>query len=324
MIIVTGATGFLGTYLVKTLRQQGVEVFAAGRVKSGEHYYRNLDIPFARIDITNRKDFDLLPSKDVDAVVHLAAIIPEHMRENTTGGDLLLVNALGTWNALDYCRRNGIKKFVYTTSHYEVSNVKELPIGEEVIDYINNGNHVEYIIAKIAGAQYVKYFMEEYGLQGIVLRTTCIRGYSPYASLHKDVSIRRSHWENFLYKAYRGEPIEIWGDCTTHLRDHLYVKDAISCLVAAINSSKALGRYNMASGKGITFEEEIKSIVRVFSSPERISELVYRPEMSNEIDRSWVYDITKTKNDLNWEPKYSTEEYLEDIKRDMIADGQLR
>lgn len=323
MIVVIGATGFLGTYLIKELKRQGVDVLAVGKSALGVFNCRKLGIPFVQVDITSRLDFDRLSNKNVDAVVHLAAIIPEHMHRDTIGVDLLMTNALGTWNALDYCRRNSIKKFIYTTSHYEASNVRTMPINEEIVDYINNGNHVEYVIAKIAGAQYVRYFAQEYGIHGIVLRTTCIRGYSPYAVMHPNANIPRSHWEQFIHKAYRGEPIEVWGDCTTHLRDHLYVKDAVACIIAAVNSSGVSGRYNMASGKGITFDEEIKTIVKVFSPAEHKSELIYRPDKPNDIDRSWVYDISKTVRDFGWEPRYTTEEYLEDIKQGMIADGVL-
>lgn len=324
MIVVTGATGFIGTYLVDQLVKDGFDVLATGRSKAGAEYYKSKGIPFIQLDITKQESFERLPNKGVDAVVHLAAIIPEHTMPYTTGKDLLMVNALGTWNTLEYCRTNQINKIIYTTSHYEVSNVKTLPIDEEIIDYINTGNHVEYIIAKIAGDQYVKFYTAEYEIQGIILRTTCIRGYSRYSVLHQDRNIPKSNWENFIQKAYKSEPIEIWGDCTTHLRDHLYIKDAISCIVAAINNNKAVGRYNMASGKGINFEEEVKAIVKVFSPKGNPSKIIYKPEIQNAIDRSWVYDISKTKRELNWSPKYSTEEYLQDIKMEMEKDGYFK
>jgi len=324
MIVVTGGTGFIGTYLVNQLVKDGVDVLATGRSKVGEEYYNSKGIAFTKLDITNEESFERLPKENVEAVVHLAAIIPEHTMPYTTGKDLLMVNALGTWNTLEYCRRNRIKKIVYTTSHYEVSNVKTLPIDEEIIDYINTGDHVEYIIAKIAGDQYMKFYTAEYGIQGIILRTTCIRGYSHYPVFHQDSDIPKSHWENFIKKAYLSEPIEIWGNCTTHLRDHLYVKDAVSCIVAAINTETAVNRYNMASGKGINFEEEVKAIVEVFSPKENPSQIIYKPEKHNAIDRSWVYDISKTKRDLNWSPKYSTEEYLQDIKAEMEKDDYLK
>ncbi|GAI13662.1 unnamed protein product [marine sediment metagenome] len=53
------------------------------------------------------------------------------------------------------------------------------------------GNHVDYIIAKIAGVEYVKHYMEDYGMQGIILRGTCInRGYhGRYADFHKGSNI---------------------------------------------------------------------------------------------------------------------------------------
>ncbi|NOH16441.1 NAD-dependent epimerase/dehydratase family protein [Clostridium cochlearium] len=321
MILVTGATGFIGNYLIERLFKDNVDVLAVGRNKKCEAYYKNKGIPFIFLDVTKKQDFEKLPKSGVDAVVHLAAVIPEHRDSNISGGDLLKINALGTWNALEYCRENNIKKFIYTTSHYEASNVKDIPINKDIVDYINKGDHVEYIISKIAGAQYVQYFNEEYGMQGIILRTTCIRGYSKYLKFRQEKKVPKSFWEKFIIKAYNSEPIEIWGDCSTHLRDHLYVKDAVECIVKAINSKTAKGRYNMASGKGITFEEEVKTIVDVFSPKDKKSKIIYKPEKKNQIDRSWVYDISKTMKDLDWQPQYSTREYLEDIKHHMEKDG---
>jgi UDP-glucose 4-epimerase len=323
MIIITGATGFIGTYLVQALVERGSHVLALGRNERGAQYFKAKRIPFMQVDIENPDGFARLPKKNIEAIVHLAAIIPEHRSPDTNGKDMLLTNGLGTWHALDYARRVGCKKFVYTTSRYEASNVKRMPIDEEAIDYINHGDHVEYIIAKIAGAQCVNFFAEEYGIQGIVMRTTCIRGYSQYLNFHAGDNLPRSNWERFIRMAYKGKPIEVWGDCTTHLRDHLYVKDAASCLMAAIDSDTAIGRYQMASGKGITFDEEIKTIVKVFSPAEKKSKLIYKPEKKNAIDSSWIYDISKTTRDLGWKPKYSTEAYLEDIKLDMIKMGAL-
>lgn len=326
MIVVTGATGYIGGYLVDELFKERFDVMAVGRSKAGEEYDKSKGIPFTQLDITKQESFDKLPKEGVDMIVHLAALIPERATPKTTGRDYLMVNALGTYNVLEYCRKTGIKKIIYTTSHYEVSNVKELPIGEEIINYKYTGNHVDYIIAKIAGVEYIKHYIEDYGMQGIILRGTCInRGYhGKYANFHKGSNIARSNWERFIEKAVRSEPIEIWGDCTTYLRDHLYVKDAVSCIIAAINSKTAIGRYNMASGKGITFDEEIKAIVEVFSPKNNPSKLIYRPEKQNEIDRSWVYDINKTKKDLKWAPSYSYKEMLKDVKQEMEEDGYLQ
>lgn len=323
MIIVTGATGFIGTYLVDQLVKEGVDVLAMGTSKTGEAYYRSRGVPFMQLDLTKGEEFDKLPEEGVETVVHLAALIPERSTEKTTGENYLMINALGTYNVLEYCRKRGIKKIIYTTSHYEVSNIKHLPIRETEIDFQYTGGHTLYIIAKIAGVQYVRRYIEEYGMQGIILRTTSVRGYSRYVRFHRNSIIRKSNWESFIEKAIRGEPIEIWGDCTRYVRDHIYVKDAVACIIAAINSKDAVGRYNMASGVGITFEQEIKSIIKVFSPSKHPSKLIYCPEKPNDIDRSWIHDISKTKKDLKWSPKYSYEEALMDIKKEMKKDGVI-
>jgi UDP-glucose 4-epimerase len=322
--MVTGAAGSIGTYLVDKLVEKDVDVLATGFSQGGQAYFEERKISYAQLDITQSKNFYKLPKNKVDAVVHLAALIPERSTENTTGEDYLRINALGTYNVLEYCRRNSIKKVVYTTSHYEASNIQHLPVKETEIDFKYTGDHALYIISKLAGAQYVRHFTEEYGMQGIILRSTSVRGYYHYAGLHKDAVVRKSHWERFIEKAAKGEPIEIWGNPTEHVRDHIYVKDAVDCIIAAINSETAIGRYNMASGVGITFEDEVKSIIKVFSPPNHASKLIYCPEKPNNIERSWIYDISKTKQDLNWSPNYSTEDALRDIKKEMEKNGAIK
>ncbi len=315
--MITGATGSIGTYLIDELVKAGFDVLATGNSAEGRRYFETKRIPFTQLDITNKQSFNKLPKKNVSAIIHLAALIPERAGPMTTGEDYLKINALGTYNVLEYCRKNYIKKVVYTTSHYEASNIRHLPVKENEIDFKYTGDHALYIIAKLAGAQYVQHFTEEYGIQGIILRTTSVRGYYYYAKIHTGASIKKSHWERFIEKAQLGEPIEIWGDPTKNVRDHIYVKDAVSCIIAAINSDKAIGRYNLASGVGLTFENEVKAIIKVFSPMDHPSKLIYCPEKSNNIERSWVYDISKTKIDLNWSPKYSYEEALRDIKAEM-------
>ncbi len=48
------------------------------------------------------------------------------------------------------------------------------------------------------------------------------------------------------------------------------------------------------------------------------------PEKLNNIDRSWIHDISKTKRELKWSPKYSYEEALRDIKKEMEKEGYIK
>ena len=74
--------------------------------------------------------------------------------------------------------------------------------------------------------------------------------------------------------------------------------------------------YNIASGKKLSLQQQVDTIIKVFSSKEHPSKIIYRPEKPNSID-SCVYDISKAKKELGWEPQFSFEDMLVDYKKEM-------
>ena len=314
MIIVTGATGFVGRYLVDQLVKDGVEVVATGRSdERGDAYYKKAGIPFVRLDVTKEEDFNDLPKENVDAVVHLAALLSIDV-EKWKPADYLMTNALGTYNVLEYCRKNGSKKIIYAMTHSDVNRSKDLVITEETPrefgSTVGPGNTLPYIVSKIAAMNFIEVYTKEAGIQGIILRFPGIRGYGSRDSHYDTVFYR------FIQKAIKSEPIEIWGEHKT-VRDLVYIKDVIAAIGGALKSEKASGLYNIGSGKGLTIEDEAKAIIKVFSPSDKPSRLVYRPDIEEVRKRSYIWDISKAKRDLDWEPKYSYEEALADYKKEM-------
>ena len=76
MIVITGATGFVGRYLVDHLVKAGEKVIAAGRTRKYDSFFRELGVPFVQLDVTRPEDFASLPTQSVKAFIHLAALIP--------------------------------------------------------------------------------------------------------------------------------------------------------------------------------------------------------------------------------------------------------
>lgn len=320
MILVTGATGFMGTYLINYFIEKGIEVVAVGRSREGEDYFKNKGVSFINLDITNKENFYKLPTKNIEAVIHLAALLVERADENTTSFDFLTVNTLGTINLLEYCRKNDINKFIYTTSLYEARNVQQ-PILEDDISFDYKGDHTAYVLSKLTASQYIRHYCEEYGIQGIVLRSSLIRGLrfnGDSAKIHKRKWSFKTQGEIFIEKAIKGEPIEVWGDYTNKpkKRDIIYIKDVVDFIYTALITENISGRYSVASGNLLTLKDEIKSIIKVFSPQKNPSKIIYRPKLPGP---EWdiVFDVTKTRKDIDWIPKYSYEEMLLDIKKDM-------
>src|SRR5208337_2088328 len=165
MIIITGATGFVGRYLVDHLVKSGEKVIAVGRTRKYDSFFHELGVPFLHMDVTRPEDFANLPTQSVKAFVHLAAIIPAAVRE-ITPEIFLKVNTLGTLRALEHCRRNNVEKFLYTTTLYEGMEHTELPFTEAMgRKYALTGDHAAYVISKIAAAEYVEHYAQEFGIQ---------------------------------------------------------------------------------------------------------------------------------------------------------------
>jgi UDP-glucose 4-epimerase len=76
--------------------------------------------------------------------------------------------------------------------------------------------------------------------------------------------------------------------------------------------------YNIASGRYLTLREEVETIAKVFWGDDSKPEIIERPEIPNSID-SFLYNISKAKNDLNWKPQYNFEEMLIDYKKEMVS-----
>jgi UDP-glucose 4-epimerase len=321
VIIITGATGFVGRYLVDHLVGAGEKVIAAGRTREYDSFFRELGVPLVHLDVTRQEDFRSLPTKHVKAFIHLAAVIPAACQDSTS--DIFLrVNTLGTLYALEHCRYNNIGKFIFTTTLYEGMEHTELPITEAMgRKYAMTGDHAAYVISKVAAAEYVEHYAQEFGIQGIILRLTGLLGYGRLEGFWTDGVFNPSAFEVFYKLAKAGQSLEIWGKHVTR-RDSLYVKDAVRAIHMAVSSDRARGIYLIGSGVGLTNEEEVKTFAEVFSSKDHPIPVVYRPELP-EKKKSYYFDIGNAKRDFGWEPVYSYRDILVDYDKE-VKSGRFK
>ena len=80
MVIVIGATGFIGMYTTEALLKAGKQVIATGRnVKLGKKL-EEMGAEFISLDITKESDFEKLPKEGVEGVVLLAGLLPANAK----------------------------------------------------------------------------------------------------------------------------------------------------------------------------------------------------------------------------------------------------
>lgn len=319
MIIVVGASGFIGTYLTEQLVNRGFAVLAADISQIGEQYYRKLGLPYVHLDITNKNDFKMLPRNGVEAIIHLACVQPANVSKETYDPvQYLEVNVIGTVNLLEFCRETNVRKMIYASSH---RNTQGLWVDGKTI-YEHDGRAIKYTgqyaifsISESAAQDCVEHYTQEYGLQGIIFRLPPVYGYGPHTEIFWKGKPIKTGFQIFIENAVAGKPIEVWGDCNK-ARDIIYVKDVVEAFFMALKSKEAIGLYNITSGRSISLKEEVQIIVNVFCDPNNKSEITYRPEKANSIE-PFLYDNSKAKKELGWFPKYNFKDMLFDYKKEM-------
>lgn len=138
-VLVTGAYGFLGKYLIKELLDNGYKVVAFGRKKSELDKLKMKNVEIYVGDFCIKKDI-VNASKDVDYIIHAGAL-------STVWGkreDFINTNVEGTKNVLYACKENKIKRLVYVSSpsiyagKMDRTNIKE--------EDFNENNKLNYYI----------------------------------------------------------------------------------------------------------------------------------------------------------------------------------
>lgn len=315
MILVVGATGYIGRYFCVEMIKRGVEVLALGRSRKVQHFFENNNVPFQYFDLNNRECFDNLPVNDIEAIVDLSACLAEL---ETPIDQFFQINTVGVAKVLEYARINKIKKVVVCSSHKVYNDVnKEILSESDSISF--TGPHSPYIISKIAAENFVSYYNKDFGMNAIALRLTGVHGYGEILGhLNSDGTYKKLTFEIFFEKALEGEDIEVWGNQNIK-RDHIYIKDVVDALYAAVISKNAKGIFNIASGVGFSQYDEAVALANVFNPEYKKSTIVCRPELAG-LSRGYIYDISKAKRELNWCPQFiSLIDMLSDYRKEWIS-----
>lgn len=312
MILVFGATGYVGRYLCPFLKAKGYDVLALGRSEKVKNFLQDRNVTFQYCDLENENAFDDIDATNVEAIVDLSACLAEL---ETPVEQFFKVNTLGVYKILEFARSNNIKKVIVTSSHKVYNDIhKEGKISEA--DGISfTGDHSPYIISKIAAENFIEYYNKDFGMEAVALRLTGVHGYGEILGhLNADGSYVKSTFEKFFEAALNGDRMEVWGDNTIK-RDHIYIKDVLSAIEAAIRSKNAKGIYNIATGVGYSQLDEARALAEVFMTTTK-SEVVECPDKPG-LSRGYIYNIDKAKKELEWTPKYvDLIDMLKDYKKE--------
>jgi UDP-glucose 4-epimerase len=320
MVIVFGAGGFIGTYLIDQLVTDGKDVVACDISEIAKAHYDERRVSYRHVDITKKEQFNNLPREQIEAVVHLACVQPANVSEQEYSPlDYAMVNIVGTLNILEFCRRNRVPKIIYTCSHRNTQGLWAKKAGQPILEtdgraIMFTGDYAMFSISESAASDCVEHYTKRYGIEGIILRLPPVYGFGPHLEIFKDGQPIKTGFLALIENAEQGHPLVLWGD-PSKARDIVYVKDVVAAILLALRRTGVSGLYNISSGQQLSLQDQAECVIRVFSSPGKRSEIRYQPETPHYFE-SYVYDIGKAREILGWQPEYSFEDMLRDYRKE--------
>ena len=308
--LVTGGAGFVGSHLVDSLIEDGIEVvsiddYSGGKKSNLSHLKGHKNFEEINCDITDlnslKEYFDGVDIVFHQAVSKMTVCLKDPRRD-------LEVNAEGTFNLLELSRDNGVKKFVHASTGSVYGVAREFPTNE-----MHQLNPVSfYGVSKLAGEKYVRLFSETYDLD-----TTILRYYHVYGPRQESSDVG-GVVSIFARRVLEGKPIIIYGD-GTQIRSFTYVGDIVNInKLVALRSDTKGEAYNCASGIQISINELAHSVLRELNAENhevqysdwKIGDIKFF-DVSNEklkkIGAKWDNDFAKgLSKTLDWSKKYFT------------------
>ena len=308
MIVVIGASSFIGLYTVNALIENGYEVCATGRNKRFKEIYEQKNVKYIKLDLEDKEAYNKLPTENVEAVILLAAYLPANAGEDLVDCEnadkYIMINTIGTINVLEYCRKNNIKRMIAASSYADMSGyfgtntiiTEDLPRKFSLQD-----DHAAYVISKNAANDMMEYYNQQHGMKNAIFRFPPVYGVGPHGYLKVNGKVVKSGLQVFIDKARSGEDIEIYGNKDV-ARDVVYVKDVANAFVKALQSDKTYGLYNIAAGVSVSLEKQVQSVIKVFGKGD--IDIIYSPEKKNN-SKTYYISIDKAKKDFGYEPLYA-------------------
>lgn len=304
-ILVIGGAGFIGGFVVAELLKEGAKEviiydnFARGKM---ENIKDSLKDPRCSIfplggDV---RETDILNDamKGVDYVFHLAAMWLLHCKDYPrTAFD---VNIAGTFNVLEACVKNNVKKLIYSSSASVYGDAVEVPMTEE--HPFNNKNF--YGATKIAGEAMCTAYNDRYGLKVIGLRYMNV--YGPGQDQH---AVYSGVIPIMLNKIDAGEAPVINGD-GSQAYDFIYVEDVARCNVAALKSEISYGFYNVGTEVQTTIKKLCDTILQLKNSALSVTYKPYSADDARALVQNRIGSAIKAEKELGFTYKYNLQQGL--------------
>ena len=295
LVLVTGATGFVGPYLVQALTEKGarVKILTLSKAEMPSNLHADhLDIVTG--DITRSEILDEV-TEGVDFVFHLAAIsnVNYAIRNPVETYD---VNVRGTLNLLEEVRKNSVQKFIYVSSSHVYGVPQYIPMDEKH----PIAPREPYSASKAAAENIVNSYSSTYGLNTAIIRPFNIYGPGQNESFLIPSIIKQAISGNAVMEVGNLEPT----------RDFTYITDVMAGFLKIAESGS--GVYNIGSEVEVKVGDIVHKIVDIINPDIEIRSVVDR-QRSGEVEIPRLCADASKLKDIGWEPKVGLDDGLSKI-----------
>lgn len=309
-VLVTGAQGFIGSWLAERLLDEGARVVALRRDVPALSRFRIEGIE-QRCDVVQGEIADyesllrILNEHDVSVVFHLAAqtIVGIAGRGPLSTFD---TNVRGTYTLLEACRALGerIEAVVVASSDKAYGEHEELPYSEE----LPLEPRYPYDVSKACADLIARSYAASFGMPVAVTRLANVYGGG-------DFNFSRIVPDT-IRALLRGERPVIRSDGTPE-RDYLYVEDAVEAYLAVAGSlerEELRGRaWNAGNGRPVSVRELVERLIRVAGADVE-PDVRGQGKPHGEIERQWL-DSSAIRSELGWRPRWDLDRGLAETLR---------
>jgi nucleoside-diphosphate-sugar epimerase len=290
-VLVTGASGFIGSHLTRRLVAEGAEVHALSDGVSSVYPTRLLDvrrdITLHEGNITDRTAMEDLATKvKPNVIFHLAAYT--HVGKSWYRVDeCVQSNVQGTVNLLLAFGDVGYDRFIYTGTS-EIYGGIDVPFREDAkVNPIS-----PYAVSKYAGERFCQMYQQGLGWPIVLVRP--FNAYGPAQSPDRIIP-------ETIVRALRKQELKL--TAATQTREFNYVTDIADGYVKLATTPGIEGElFNIGGGEEVTIRTLVETIVDLLGHPiePQFGALEHRP---NEIWRMYC-DSTKARERLGWAPEH--------------------
>ncbi len=303
-VLVTGATGFIGTHLLDRLEKDGLAVWAATRNKTNryENYRHVTAYPIRSIETEQS-----WPGLDaVDAVVHLAARV--HVMDDTAVDPLQAyraVNVDGTCRLARQAAAAGVRRMVFVSTIKVVGEASRTPLAETG----SAGELDPYGRSKLEAETELRRIAARTGLEVVILRPPLLYGPGVKANFLKLMKLAARNW-----------PLPL--AAVDNRRSMLYVGNLVDAIATCLHHPQAANQtFHVCDGEDLATPELIRRLAAAQRRKARLvfvplpllrlaATLLRRQAVMDRLTGSLCVDSRKIQTMLDWAPPFTVDHGL--------------